>query len=97
MSQSGKSTLANVLIGHDPECKTCTFAVCSADRMESCTIETKYGTGNWLGNGEEVTVVDTPGFGDSRGDLDAPHIEEMIASSKARGQKCECYYALIER
>jgi len=96
MSQSGKSTLANVLIGHDPECKTCTFAVCSADRMESCTIETKYGTGNWLGNGEEVTVVDTPGFGDSRGDLDAPHIEEMMQVLKQEVKSANAIMLLLK-
>ena len=59
----GKSTLANVLIGQSPDCKNCTFPICTG--MDSCTKETKYATGNWLGQGIEFTVVDTPGFGDS--------------------------------
>ena len=43
----GKSTLANVLIGEDVECTNCTFPIC--DGLESCTKETKYATGQWLG------------------------------------------------
>ena len=43
----GKSTLANVLIGEDVECNDCTFPIC--DGLESCTKETKYATGQWLG------------------------------------------------
>ena len=43
----GKSTLANVLIGEDVNCNDCTFPIC--DGLESCTKETKYATGQWLG------------------------------------------------
>ena len=43
----GKSTLANVLIGENVECTDCTFPIC--DGLESCTKETKYATGQWLG------------------------------------------------
>ena len=60
---TGKSTLANVLLGQEFDCKNCTFPVC--DGMNSCTKETKYATGKWLGREAEFTVVDTPGFGDS--------------------------------
>jgi predicted GTPase len=32
---------------------------------ESCTKETNIGFGKWLGQGQNFTVVDTPGFGDT--------------------------------
>merc|ERR1711973_590513 len=60
---AGKSTLANVLIGEDPNCNNCTFPICTG--MDSCTKETTYATAKWLGKGQNFTVVDTPGFGDS--------------------------------
>ena len=28
----------------------------------------RYATGQWLGSGDEFTIVDTPGFGDSDND-----------------------------
>ncbi len=59
----GKSSLANVFIGEDPTCKNCTFPVCGG--ADSCTKNTNYAVGLWLGSGLEFTVVDTPGFGDS--------------------------------
>jgi len=59
----GKSSLANVFIGEDPTCKNCTFPVCGG--ADSCTKNTNYAVGLWLGSGIEFTVVDTPGFGDS--------------------------------
>ena len=72
---AGKSTLANVLIGEDVDCKNCTFAVC--DGHDSCTKNTKYAVGQWLGVGQPFTVVDTPGFGDSDND-DNLLIDEMM-------------------
>ena len=40
----GKSSLANVLLGQSPDCKTnCTFPVCPGG--DSCTKETSYGIG----------------------------------------------------
>ena len=51
-------------VGSAFDCKYCTFPVCNG--MNSCTKDTKYATGKWLGmGGTEFTVVDTPGFGDS--------------------------------
>ena len=52
----GKSSLANVLLGCDPNDKNgCgNFEVCHD--MDSCTKETSYGVGRWLGQGSEVTV-----------------------------------------
>ena len=44
----GKSTLANVLIGEDAGCTNCTFPIC--DGLESCTKETKFAVGKWLGS-----------------------------------------------
>ena len=39
----GKSTLADVLLGEDPNCKNCTFPIC--DGSDSCTKETKFAAG----------------------------------------------------
>jgi len=72
---SGKSSLANALLGCDPRSSDCLFEVC--DGLDSCTKETTYGIGQWLGVGDSFTVVDTPGFGDSDGD-DQILIEEML-------------------
>ena len=60
--QSGKSTLANLLTTGQVSysCKNCDFPVCSG--MNLCTKETSYTSGNWLGTGDNVTVIDTPGF-----------------------------------
>ena len=76
----GKSSLANVLIGQPPDCDNCTFAVCSGG--DSCTKETSYAIGNWIGvRNQEFTVVDTPGFGDSDGE-DNMLINEMVDTLK---------------
>merc|ERR1712130_72314 len=76
---SGKSSLANALLGCDPRAPsgTCLFGVCNG--MDSCTKETTYGYGPWLGNmtQHDFTVVDTPGFGDSDGE-DEQLIDEML-------------------
>ena len=56
---AGKSTLANVLLGEDVNCQNCTFPVCND--LNSCTKNTKYAYGPYLGNGQDFTVVDTPG------------------------------------
>ena len=60
--QSGKSTLANLLTNGEVSysCKNCDFPVCSG--MNLCTKETSYTSGNWLGTGDNVTIIDTPGF-----------------------------------
>ena len=42
-------------------CKNCDFPVCSGMGF-LCTKETSYTSGNWLGTGDNVTVIDTPGF-----------------------------------
>ena len=55
---TGKSTLANVLLGESPDCSNCTFPVCTG--QTSCTKSTKYATGKWLGQDNSFTVVDTP-------------------------------------
>ena len=55
----GKSSLANVLLGEHPDCDNCTFPVCPGGN--SCTKETAYAVGNWIGGGSNFTIVDTPG------------------------------------
>ena len=72
---SGKSTLANVLLGEAVDCDSCTFPVCAT--TDSCTKDTKFAVGSWLGTGPAFTVVDTPGFGDSDND-DNQLIDEMM-------------------
>jgi len=74
---SGKSSLANAFLGCDPRAPTgdCMFEVCSD--MDSCTKETSWGFGSWLGTKQNFTVVDTPGFSDSNGE-DEILIEEMM-------------------
>merc|ERR1719209_1470285 len=72
---AGKSSLANAFLGCDPRSSDCLFEVCSGS--DSCTKQTTYGIGPWLGNGQNFTVVDTPGFGDSNNDDDLL-IEEMM-------------------
>merc|ERR1711892_713229 len=72
---SGKSSLANALLVCDPRSPDCLFPVCHD--MDSCTKDTTYGTGNWLGDGQNFTVVDSPGFNDSDGE-DTELIEEML-------------------
>merc|ERR1712096_63859 len=75
----GKSSLANVLIGESPDCDNCTFPVCPGG--DSCTKETSYGVGSWLGNFSSFTVIDTPGFGDSDNEDDVL-LDEMITVLK---------------
>jgi len=74
---SGKSSLANAFLGCDPQAPECTFNVCND--FDSCTKETSYGIGRWLGmdDGQNCTVVDTPGFADSDNE-DEELIEEMM-------------------
>ena len=63
------------MLGFDVNCKNCSFAIC--DGHDSCTKETTYAVGQWLGEGEMFTIVDTPGFGDSDND-DNILIDEMM-------------------
>ena len=51
---SGKSSLANAFLGCDPRSDDCLFQVCSGS--DSCTKQTTYGFGSWLGNGQNFTV-----------------------------------------
>ena len=44
----GKSTLANVLIGEDVHCSTCTFPICNW--QNSCPKGTKYTSAQWPGS-----------------------------------------------
>jgi len=71
----GKSSLADALLGCDPRAGGCMFNVCGD--TNSCTNQTSIGIGPWLGTGQDYTVVDTPGFGDSSGN-DNQYIQEMM-------------------
>jgi len=75
---AGKSSLANSLIGEDPTCEDCIFPV--GPDFDSCTKHTNYCSNHtWLGDATKplFTVVDTPGFADSDGEMD-DLLEEMI-------------------
>ena len=74
---AGKSSIANALLGCDPQGSGCLFEVCSS--AASCTTQTTMGSGPWLGEGtsQDFTVVDTPGFGDSEG-RDSEFLVEMM-------------------
>jgi len=84
---AGKSSLGNVLLGGPPECKddqinqplNCWFGVCHS--AASCTKGTHYGWGKFAGVGDNSTVIDTPGFGDSDND-DNILITEMVDALK---------------
>jgi len=84
---AGKSSLGNVLLGGPPECKddqinqplNCWFGVCHS--ASSCTKGTHYGWGKFAGVGDNSTVIDTPGFGDSDND-DNILITEMVDALK---------------
>jgi len=75
-SGSGKSSLANALLGCDPNISNCPFNVCHS--MVTCTKNTAYGTGPWLGTGPNITVLDTAGFGESEG-KEKELVEEMVS------------------
>ena len=51
---AGKSSIANALLGCDPQGSGCLFEVCSG--TDSCTKDTTLGTGPWLGTGQNFTV-----------------------------------------
>lgn len=51
---AGKSSLANSLLGCDPRASDCMFEVCND--MNSCTKQTSFGVGPWLGTGQNFTV-----------------------------------------
>ena len=51
---AGKSSLANALLGCDPQENGCMFGVCGG--MDSCTKNTTIGTGSWLGGSDTFTV-----------------------------------------
>jgi len=80
-SGTGKSTLANVLAGCLPNDNTC-FQTCSG--TESCTSETSINKVTYLGdeNYGSFTLVDTPGFGDTGSEGDAPLINNIINTLK---------------
>lgn len=76
---AGKSSLANSLIGGNPDCEDCAFPVCAG--LDSCTKKTTAIRGNWIADPQAVdaTIVDTPGFGDSQGkEVQEKLIEEMM-------------------
>ena len=56
---TGKSSLAKVLLGEKLDSQDSNFPVCSG--IDSCTKETTYAVGNWVGKGPFFTIVDTPG------------------------------------
>ena len=74
------------------DCDNCTFNVC--DGHDSCTKHTKYAVDQWLGDGDNFTIVDTPGFGDSDND-DEALIDEMMDVLKNVIEGCNGIVLLI--
>ena len=80
---SGKSSLGNVLLGRDKEWKNPAEEECftvgafSRGVGGGVTREVCAHAGHWLGDGMEVTVVDTPGFGNSLEEEEAS-IEQLV-------------------
>merc|ERR1711915_40587 len=65
----GKSSLSNALLGYDntatkKERSQSPFQI--GHGLASKTKHTTFSTGQWLGTGAVVTVVDTPGFQDTK-------------------------------
>lgn len=73
---AGKSETGNTLTGGQNLFK-------ASEGSESETQATSLATGKWFGREDEVdvTIIDTPGMGDSKGG-DSAHISEMVASLK---------------
>ena len=81
---SGKSSLANVLLGRDKEWRNpaldeeCfTVGAFSGTVGSGVTRDVCAHVGRWLGHGPFVTVVDTPGFGNSLEEEEAS-IEQLV-------------------
>ena len=81
---SGKSSLANVLLGRDKEWRNpnkneeCfTVGAFSSAVGSGVTRDVCAHVGQWLGHGRHVTVVDTPGFGNSL-EEEEESIEQLV-------------------
>merc|ERR1719342_1559581 len=84
----GKSSLSNALLGYDntatkKERSQSPFQI--GHGLASKTKHTTFSTGQWLGTGAVVTVVDTPGFQDTK---DGDFVEEL---STVLGNWSSCY------
>lgn len=89
---SGKSSMANSLLGLDPETEDVMFSVCGG--WDSCTKGTTFATGAWLGDGPNFTVIDTPGLGDSEVQ-DPELIREMLDVLKNTVKSVDAIVLLI--
>jgi len=76
----GKSSISNALFGYDNTAKSKQQRKQSPFKighgLKSKTQLTTFSTGQWLGDGANITVVDTPGFKDSK---DAAFVEELTS------------------
>jgi len=76
----GKSSISNALLGYDNTAirkavrKQSPFQI--GHGLKSKTQMTTFSTGEWLGHGSNITVVDTPGFKDTK---DAEFVEELTS------------------
>jgi len=76
----GKSSISNALFGFDNTAsskrkrKQSPFKI--GHGLKSKTQLTSFSTGQWLGRGANVTIVDTPGFKDTK---DAAFVEELTS------------------
>ena len=76
---SGKSSLGNALLGHynrgDGEAP---FDVARSGSPDSKTKSTTPYVGPQFGNGTNWTIIDTPGFGDTKEEHDDMFVESML-------------------
>jgi len=87
----GKSTFGNQLLGNPYM-----FEV-GHDFQRSKTSEIKAATGQYLGRGTCVTVIDTPGFDDTRGkEYDHKHSQEMQQYLKDNYDSINIFLLLIK-
>jgi len=92
---SGKSSLANALLGIDPENEDMALFTVCPNSMNSCTKEISYKTGQWLGKGPNLTVVDTPGFSDSD-NQDGALLKDMTKFLKNNLKEAEVLVLLLD-
>eukprot|EP00093_Oithona_nana_P012879 12879.XXX_45661_44291_1 [CDS] Oithona nana genome sequencing. len=97
----GKSSVANILLGrardYNDENRNCfNFA----HGKDSGTKKTCAEKGPWMGDGEDFTVIDTPGFGDSENNdnfaTDYKHVKDLVKFLKGNTPSITIFLICIE-
>ena len=80
---AGKSELANTLAG-DPK------LFVTSSLTDSCTSETSYKNCQWFGTETQLTLIDTPGYGDSK-NRDEKNFLEMVDKLKGNVKQVKAF------